>query len=212
MKRLKFVMRYGKKPQTFWDNVLWSDETKINLFGSDGIVRVWRKPGEECAPSCTVPTVKHGGGRLIFWGCFSAKGVGNSAVINGNMNGPMYRDIMDKNVLQSAKKLNLKKGWHYPHDNDPKHTSFVARDWIVETKLKVLEWAPYSPDLNPIEHLWSEVKGQLKERHPSNLEELEGTVKKIWYGMDPAICAKLVRSIPNRLQKVKGNRGFPTKY
>ncbi|GAV06174.1 hypothetical protein RvY_16201 [Ramazzottius varieornatus] len=119
---------YVKEPQLFWNNVLWSDETKIHLFGSDGMVRVWRKPGEEYAPVCTVPTVKHGGGRLMFWGCFSARGVENLVVIKGNMDGLMYRNIMDQNVLQSAKKLKLKKGWHYQHDNDPKHTSIVSRD------------------------------------------------------------------------------------
>ncbi|GAU91173.1 hypothetical protein RvY_03481 [Ramazzottius varieornatus] len=212
MKRLNFVKMYVKEPQSFWNNVLWSDETKINLFGSDGMVRVWRKPGEEYAPVCTVPTVKHGGGRLIFWGCSSARGVGNLVVIKGNIDGLMYRNIMDQNVLQSAKKLKLKKGWHYQQDNDSKHTSIVSRDWIIEKKIKILQWAPYSPDLNPIEHLWSEVERQLKGRHPSNLEELEETVKEIWYGMDPEICAKLVRSIPNRLRKVKKNRGYPTKY
>ncbi|GAV01482.1 hypothetical protein RvY_12188 [Ramazzottius varieornatus] len=120
--------------------------------------------------------------------------------------------MFGRNVLQSVKKLKLKKGWHYQHDNDPKHNSIVSRAWIIEKKIKVLQWAPYSPGLNPIEHLWSEVERQLKGRHPSNLEELEETVKETWYGMDPEICAKLVRSIPNRLRKVKKNCGYPTKY
>ena len=35
------------KDKDFWNHVLWSDETKINLFGSDGVKRVWRQPGEE---------------------------------------------------------------------------------------------------------------------------------------------------------------------
>jgi hypothetical protein len=35
------------KDMDYWKHVLWSDETKINLFGSDGVKRVWRQPGEE---------------------------------------------------------------------------------------------------------------------------------------------------------------------
>ncbi len=30
-----------------WNHVLWSDESKVNLFDSDGVQHVWRRPGEE---------------------------------------------------------------------------------------------------------------------------------------------------------------------
>ncbi len=49
----------------YWNHVLWSDETKINLFGSDGVKCVWRQPGEECKDKCVLPTVKHGGGSVM---------------------------------------------------------------------------------------------------------------------------------------------------
>ncbi len=52
--------------------VLWSDETKINLFGSDGVKHVWRKSGEEYKDKCVLPTVKRGGGRVMVCGCMSA--------------------------------------------------------------------------------------------------------------------------------------------
>ncbi len=45
-----------------WNHVLWSDETKINLFGSDGVKHVWRQPGEKYKDKCVLPTVKHSGG------------------------------------------------------------------------------------------------------------------------------------------------------
>ena len=47
-------------------NILWSDETKIELFGLDGKHHVWRKPGN-------IPTVKHGGGSIMLWGCFCGR-------------------------------------------------------------------------------------------------------------------------------------------
>ena len=46
-KRLEWPKKYVDKPQEFWDSVIWSDELKFNLFGSDGAVKIWRKPGEE---------------------------------------------------------------------------------------------------------------------------------------------------------------------
>ncbi len=60
---------------TYWNHVLWSDESKVNLFGSDGVQHVWRRPGEEYQENCALPTVKHGGGHGLglheycwYWG------------------------------------------------------------------------------------------------------------------------------------------------
>ncbi len=47
----------------YWNHVLWSDETKVNLFGSDGVKRVWRQPIEEYKDKCVLPTVEHGSGQ-----------------------------------------------------------------------------------------------------------------------------------------------------
>ena len=61
---------YQDKGMAFWKHVLWSDESKYNLFGSDGQVMVWRTPKEEYDKKCIVPTVKHGGGSVKVWGLF----------------------------------------------------------------------------------------------------------------------------------------------
>ena len=66
--RLQFANNHEDKPLSFWDPFLWSDETKVNLFGSDGVQNVWRRPGEEYREKRLVPTVKHGGGSLMVWG------------------------------------------------------------------------------------------------------------------------------------------------
>uniref|UniRef100_A0AAZ3QV61 Transposase n=1 Tax=Oncorhynchus tshawytscha TaxID=74940 RepID=A0AAZ3QV61_ONCTS len=73
------------------NKVIWSDETKIELFGLNAKRHVWRKPG-------TVPTVKHGGGGSMLWVCFSAAGTGRLVRIEGKDE----RKILDENLLQSA--------------------------------------------------------------------------------------------------------------
>ncbi len=65
--RKQFAENKQTKYMDYWNHVLWSDETKINLFGSDGVKRVWRQPGEECKEKCVLPTVKHDGESV--WGC-----------------------------------------------------------------------------------------------------------------------------------------------
>lgn len=53
----------------YWNYVLWSDETKMNLFGSDDVKHVWWQPVEEHEDRCVLATVKHGGGNVMVWGC-----------------------------------------------------------------------------------------------------------------------------------------------
>ncbi len=49
----------------YWNHVLWTDESKVNLFDSDGVQHVWRRPVEEYQENCALPTVKHGGGSIM---------------------------------------------------------------------------------------------------------------------------------------------------
>uniref|UniRef100_A0AAZ3PFH5 Transposase Tc1-like domain-containing protein n=1 Tax=Oncorhynchus tshawytscha TaxID=74940 RepID=A0AAZ3PFH5_ONCTS len=66
---LEFALKATKDSQTMRNKILWSDETKIELFGLNTKRHIWRKPG-------TIPTVKHVGGSIMLWGCFSVAGTG----------------------------------------------------------------------------------------------------------------------------------------
>ncbi len=100
----QFVEDKQTKDMDYWNHVLWSDETKINLFGSDGVKRVWRQPGEY-KDKCVLPTVKHGGGRVMIWGCMSAAGTGELQFIEGTMNDNMYYDILKQSMIPSPWRL-----------------------------------------------------------------------------------------------------------
>ncbi len=112
--RKHFAEDKQTKDMDYWNHVLWSDETKINLFGSDGFKRVWRQPGEEYKDKCVLPTVKHGGGSVMAWGCMTAAGTGELQFIEGTMNANMYCDILKQKLGRRAV---------FQHDNDPIHTS-----------------------------------------------------------------------------------------
>ncbi|KAI4873138.1 hypothetical protein NFI96_031583 [Prochilodus magdalenae] len=125
--RLTFANAHLDKEEDFWCSVLWSDETKIELFGHNDVCTIWRKKGEAFNPKNTIPTVKHGGGNLMFWGCFSANGPGNLIAVNGTMKKEQYIKILNNNIRQSAEKLGLGNRWTFQHDNDPKHTAKVVK-------------------------------------------------------------------------------------
>ena len=89
------------------NKIFWSDETKIELFGVNARRHIWRKPGTAHHQANTIPTVTHGGGSIMLWGCFSAAGTGRLVRIKGKMTAAMYRDILDENLLQSVLDLRL---------------------------------------------------------------------------------------------------------
>ncbi len=69
---LEFARAHADKDEDYWDSILWSDETKINVFGTDGFKTVWHRKGEEYKEKCMVPTVKYGGGSVLMCWCRGA--------------------------------------------------------------------------------------------------------------------------------------------
>ena len=90
---LKFAKEHIDDPQDFWNNVLWTDESKVELFGLNEKCYVWRKPNTAFEQKNLIPTVKHGGGSVMVWGCFAASGPGRLAIIDTTMNSALYQKI-----------------------------------------------------------------------------------------------------------------------
>ncbi len=93
------------KSMNYWNHVLWSDESKVNLFDSDGVQHVWRRPGEEYHENFALPTIKHSGGSIMVWGCMTTAGTGELRFIEGNMDSNMYCDILKQKMMPSLQKL-----------------------------------------------------------------------------------------------------------
>ncbi len=148
----------------------------------------------------------------MLWGCFSAKGTGRLHRIEGRMDEAMYRSFFANNLLPSVRALKMGRGWVFQHDNDPKHTARATKEWLRKKHFKVLEWPSQSPELNPIENLWRELKLRFAQRQPQHLKDLEKTCMEEWAKLPSAVCANLIENYRKRLTSVIVNKGFCTKY
>ena len=155
-------------------------------------------------------------------GCFTAKSVGYMTKsvgymtkIEGSLNAELYTKILNDEFIQTLEYYWYKKEEIIFHqDNDPMHTSRLAKKWFEENEVEVLEWPPQSPDLNPIERLWVEPKRRLNsyKEEPMSMYELWERVQDTWNDIDAATCEKLVESMPSRIAAVLKAKGGYTKY
>lgn len=127
--RLTFVKKHLHWTTKKWKNVAFLDESKFYLFGNDEKQYVRRPMGRRYDARYQIPTVKHSGGNVQIWNVFSAQGVDPLIEIKRNMDGVMYCDILDNNLLQNAES-NMSENWVILHDNDPKHSSKVVQQWL----------------------------------------------------------------------------------
>jgi hypothetical protein len=105
--------------------------------------------------------VQQDSGNWKVWGCMSRKGVGDLVFIEETMTAEIFKDILSKHLLPSAKRLGILKTFVLQMDNDSKHKAKIVTEWLNFKSTECLSWPSSSLDLNPIEHLWVRVEREL---------------------------------------------------
>jgi hypothetical protein len=213
--RYDFALKYKDWTTADWSTVIFSDETKVNRFGSDGRNWVWKSDGGPITERLVQGTVKFGGGSLMLWGCITSQGVGFACRIDGRMDAELYTRILGGELLNTLRHYGMNKGnIIFQQDNDPKHTSKLATRWFASNEITLLDWPAQSPDLNPIEHAWDYLKRKLAayETVPTGILELWSRVEKEWEAIPADFCRDLIYSMPRRVGAVLKTRGGYTKY
>jgi hypothetical protein len=208
--RLNFANEHINKPIEFWHKIMWSDESKFELMGKRK-KWVFRKDNDAFRLNNLQPTVKHSASVMV-WGCFGRGKVGNLHFISGKMDRFVYKDILEKNLSESKKKIGLGRWWTFQQDNDPKHTSKFVKDYLNEKNIKTLQWPSQSPDLNPIEHLWDILDRKVPPAQRKNIPAFKEALLEAWDSIPTEEMLNLVESMPRRLKAVLQAKGGPTKY
>ena len=199
-----------------WRKWVFSDETRVNMWGSDGNSYYWSDNNSVLLPHQIEPHVQGDGGSVIFWACITANGPGyGTTVSEGSVNAGVYTEILETSLLDTLEYYCMDRNEiRFQQDNATPHTSGTTKEWFrangfsVET---VFDWPAQSPDLNPIEHVWYQVKRRLNTypTRPTTTKELEARITTEWYSITNEECLRYIDSMPKRIDKVINAKGGP---
>ena len=143
------------------------------------------------------------------WGAFWHGGVLPLQRIQGTLNTERYLELLQNDLLPLfLTNVNLT----YRQDNARCHVSRLAHNWLHQNGIHLMIWPLQSPDLNPIENLWSKVKRELDKVPIGNTQCLFSGAQRIWRHVIPNSVPALLESLPRRVQEVLRNHGGHTHY
>ena len=175
-----------------FEDVIWTDETTVQLESHRR--HSYRKRGEQ--PTLK-PRPKHPI-KVHVWAGISRRGPTPVVIFEGIMTAESYISILRASLLPFIQST-YPNSHRFMRDNDPKHTSATARKFFTEEGINWWKTPPESPDANPIENLWHELKEYVRrEIKPSTKAELITGIEQFWDTVSVEKCNKYI----NHLRKV----------
>ena len=174
VKRLEFSEKCRRDNEQF-DNVIFTDECSVMLENHSKISfhRKWEQPRLKGRPKHPI--------KVHVWAGISKRGPTRLIVFEGIMDAQFYISEILTNGLLPFIESAFPDGHRFQQDNDPKHTSRLAKTFMEENNINWWKTPPESPDLNPIELLWHELKHFLRSIvKPRTKEELMNGISRFW--------------------------------
>jgi len=211
--RLAFAKMHKDWSVEDWKRVLWTDESTFEIGRNSRQIRVRREPHEKYHPDCLAPTFRNERSSLMVWGGICGEDKTRLAFMP-----PQRRSAADfvELVYEGPLREFLAEGRDIllMEDGAPVHRSAASRIWREDKNLEKLDWPAQSPDLNPIENLWSLLKSNIQSRNPrvNSVEQMREAVQKEWEKLSMVNWKHLIEIMPARMAAVIANKGGSVRW
>ncbi|KAG8190003.1 hypothetical protein JTE90_000103 [Oedothorax gibbosus] len=188
-----------------WRNVIWSDESRFQLFHAVGRQRVWRTQHEAMDPACQVGTVQANGLSVLVWGAFSWHEMPPPpplVVLDNTLPGQRYLQLLADHPHLFAMFQHPDSIAVYQDDNATPHRANIVRAWFDEHdgEIQRLNWPPRNPDMNQIKYIWDSLDVRLRafNPQPTNRPQLAAALPDVWCQLPTDVFQSLANSLPGR--------------
>jgi len=200
--RMKFCRTFVKKKKL--GGIFFSDETYVELGSGDR--GVWYKTGKR--PKCGKPKFV---AKLMFWAAISCQAKSPLIAIDGTMNSERYIGLL-RDEFFTWVRSSCVKFTSFQQDNASCHVSKRARSFFETENIRIIDWPANSPDLNPIEIVWSILKERVRKRNPTTKDQLKLVAIEEWAQIPQKVIAKTINSLPKRCTQVLERLGKKCDY
>ena len=200
--------------------VVFTDETALHKQEKGRRKYKYVRSGTSAAALAPKPELNLGGGKVNLWAAIGPEGILAWRIYRTNLNGALYKDILETELLPAAKRFFKQKTWHFQQDNAKPHTSKLVKAWLKKSskanRFAILEWPVNSGDLSPIENLWLELKDYLSNQGDAKtMSDLHARVEAAIQHFNTSrkeLFKNYYASMGKRLDAVIKHRGDSTGY
>ncbi len=205
VKRLEWCVQQMQESDDLED-VIWSDETSIQLESHRRYAFRKRDQAPKLKPRPKHPLKVH------VWAGISKRGATTVCIFEGIMDADFYLEILRRHLVPFIQ-FNFPSTHRFMQDNDPKHTSRKAKNFFESENINWWRTPPESPDLNPIENVWHELKEFMRrEVKPKTKTELIEGITRFWTTVDREKCCRYIGHLSKVIPKVIDCSGAASGY
>jgi transposase len=225
-KRLEWAQKHSDWTYTEWSKIIWSDESSIEINRGPRIPWVFHldQLGEKWKKEYVFPFKKGKAISIMIWAAIWGSNHSDITFLSRDFesakfgySAKSYIEILEANLFSI-----WEPGLEFMQDNAPIHSARKVKEWFEDNGIPVMEWPPYSPDLNPIENAWSKIKDTIYIVDP-DLVNIKGqsedikarfmrAIERAWELLGDGYFDQLIRSMDSRVNAVLEAKGWYTRW